>query len=49
MFEVLRRSMDRAGMYWSQPARVDYISPKRQKIGIRNLEKSLLRVSSLIF
>jgi hypothetical protein len=27
-FEVLRRSMGRAGMCWSQPARVDYISPK---------------------
>jgi hypothetical protein len=27
MFEVLRRSMGRAGMCWSQPARVDNISP----------------------
>jgi hypothetical protein len=49
MFEVLRRSMGRAGMYWSQPARVDYISPKRWAVGIRNLEKSPLRVSSPIF
>jgi hypothetical protein len=28
MLEVLRRSMGRAGMCWSQPARVDYISQK---------------------
>jgi hypothetical protein len=49
MFEVLRRSMGRAGMCWSQPARVDYISPKRWAVGIRNLEKSPLRVSSPIF
>jgi hypothetical protein len=48
-FEVLRRSVGREGMYWSQPARVDYISPKRWAIGIRNLEKSPLRVSSPIF
>jgi hypothetical protein len=46
MFEVLRRSMGRAGMCWSQSARVDYISPKRWAVGIRNLEKSPLRVSS---
>jgi hypothetical protein len=43
MFEVLRRSMGRAGMYWSQPARIDYISPKRWAVGMRNLEKSPLR------
>jgi hypothetical protein len=49
MFEVLRRSMGRAGMCWSQPARVDYISPKRWAVGIRNLERSPLRVSSPIF
>jgi hypothetical protein len=49
MFEVLRRSTGRAGMCWSQPARVDYISPKRWAVGIRNLEKSPLRVSSPIF
>jgi hypothetical protein len=41
--------MDRVGMCWSQPARVDYISPKRWVVGIRNLEKSPLRVSSPIF
>jgi hypothetical protein len=46
MFEVLRRSMGRAGMCWSQPARVDYISPKRWAVGIKNLEKNPLRVSS---
>jgi hypothetical protein len=40
-FEVLRRSMGRAGMCWSQPARVDYISPKRWAIGIRILKKAL--------
>jgi hypothetical protein len=49
MFEVLRRSMGRAGMCWNHPARVDYISPKRWAIGIKNLEKSPLRVSSPIF
>jgi hypothetical protein len=49
MFEVLRRSMGRAGMCWRQPVRVDYISPKRWEVGIRNLEKSPLRVSSPIF
>jgi hypothetical protein len=49
MFEVFRRSMGKAGMRWSQPARVDYISPKRWAVGIRNLEESPLRVSSPIF
>jgi hypothetical protein len=49
MFEVLRRTMGRVGMCWSQPARVDYIGPKTWAVGIRNLEKSLLRVSSPIF
>jgi hypothetical protein len=49
MFEVLRRSMGKAGMCWSQPTRVDYISPKKWEVGIRNLEKSPLRVSSPIF
>jgi hypothetical protein len=28
VFEVLRRSMYKAGMCWSQSARVDYITPK---------------------
>jgi hypothetical protein len=46
MFEVFRRSMGRAAMCYSQLARVDYISPKRWGAGIRNLEKSPLRVSS---
>jgi hypothetical protein len=46
MFEVLRRSMGKAGMCWSQLARVDYISPKRWAVGIKNLEKNPLRVSS---
>jgi hypothetical protein len=49
MFEVLKRSMGRVGMCWRQPARVDYISPKRWAVGIRNLERSPLRVSSPIF
>jgi hypothetical protein len=49
MFEVFRRSMGRAGMCCSQLARVDYISPKRWAAGIKNLEKSPLRVSSPIF
>jgi hypothetical protein len=47
--EVLRRSMGRAGMCWSQPARVDYINPKRWAVGIRNFEKRPLRVFSPIF
>jgi hypothetical protein len=37
------------GHVWSQSARVDYISPKRWAVGIRNLEKSPLKVSSPIF
>jgi hypothetical protein len=49
MFELLKRNMGRARMCWSQPARVHYISPKRWAVGIRNLEKSPLRVSSPIF
>jgi hypothetical protein len=49
MFENFRRSLGRAGMYWSQPARVDYISPKRWATGIRKFEKSSLRVSFLVF
>jgi hypothetical protein len=28
MFEVSRRSLGRAGMCWSQPARVDYLHKK---------------------
>jgi hypothetical protein len=35
-------------MCWSQLARVDYISRKRLVVGIRNLERSPLRVSSPI-
>jgi hypothetical protein len=49
VFENLRRNMGRAGMCWSQLARVDYISPKRWAAGIRDFEKSPLRVSSPIF
>jgi hypothetical protein len=46
MFEVLRR---RTGTCCSQSTRVDYISPNKWAVGIRNLEKSPLRVSSPIF
>jgi hypothetical protein len=49
VFENLRRSMGRAGMCWNQPTRIDYVSPKRWAIGIRNFEKSPLRVSSPTF
>jgi hypothetical protein len=49
MFENLRRSMGRVGMCGSQPTIVDYISPKRWAVRIRNFEKSPLRVSSPIF
>jgi hypothetical protein len=49
MFEVFKRSISMAGMCYSQPARVDYISPKWWAAGIRNLEKRPLRVSSPIF
>jgi hypothetical protein len=38
--------MGRVGKCWSQPARVDYISPKKWVVGIRRFEKSALRVSS---
>jgi hypothetical protein len=48
-FEVLRTSMGRASMCWSQPTRVDYISPKRWEVEIRNFEKSPSRVFSPIF
>jgi hypothetical protein len=40
--------MGRVGMCWSQPASVDYISPKRWVVRIRNLERSPLRVSNLL-
>jgi hypothetical protein len=46
VFENLRRSMGRAGMCYSQPTRVDYISPERWATRIRRFEKSPLRVSS---
>jgi hypothetical protein len=36
-------------MCCTQSARVDYISPKWWVVGIRNLEKSPLRVSPPIF
>jgi hypothetical protein len=36
MFENLRRSLGRAGMCWSQPARVDLHQPK--KVGSRDKE-----------
>jgi hypothetical protein len=49
MFENMRRSLAGGGMSWSQPVRVDYISPKRWAARIRNFEKSPLRVSSPIF
>jgi hypothetical protein len=49
VFENLRRSLNRVGMFWSQPTRVDYISPKRWAARIRRFEKSPLRVSSLVF
>jgi hypothetical protein len=49
MFEVFGQGKARAGMCWSLPARVDFISPKRWAVGIRNIEKSPLRVSSPIF
>jgi hypothetical protein len=40
VFENFKRGLGRASMYWSQPARVDYINPKRWTIGIRRFEKS---------
>jgi hypothetical protein len=49
MFETFRRSLDKAGKYWNQPAIVDHISPKRWVVGIRRFVKSPLRVSSLVF
>jgi hypothetical protein len=47
--ENFRRSLGKAGKYWSQPSRVDNISPKRWATRIRRFEKSPLRVSSLVF
>jgi hypothetical protein len=47
MFKVLRRSMGRAGMCYSQSTRPDYISPKRWTIGIRNLESFLSNLLKL--
>jgi hypothetical protein len=49
VFENLKRSMGMSSMCYSQPASVDYISPKWWVVGIRNFEKSPLRVSSPIF
>ena len=34
------------GMCWSQPTRIDYISPERWAVGIKNLKKTPSRVSS---
>jgi hypothetical protein len=45
MFEVLRRSMGRAGMCWSQPVRVDYISPS---VRVTMLPYSLKTLSLLV-
>jgi hypothetical protein len=41
VFENLRRSMGRASMCWSQPARVDYIKTKRWAARIRNFYQKL--------
>jgi hypothetical protein len=49
MFENFRRSLGKAGMCWTQPARIDYISPKKWAVGISRFEKSPLRVSSRVF
>jgi hypothetical protein len=39
VFEVFRRSLGRAGMCWSQPARVDHMRKKWKARGKKNLEK----------
>jgi hypothetical protein len=39
MFEVFRRSMGRAGMCWSQPARVDHVHKKWKARGKKNSKK----------
>jgi hypothetical protein len=49
VFENFRRSLGKTGMCWSQPARVDYIGPKKWAARIRNFEKSPSRISSAIF
>jgi hypothetical protein len=36
VFEVFRRSLGRAGMYWSQPARVDHMRKKWRAGGKKN-------------
>jgi hypothetical protein len=49
VFENFRRSLGKASMCYSQPARVDYISPKRWAARIRRFEKSPLTVSAQVF
>jgi hypothetical protein len=41
--------MGRVSKCWSQPARVDHISPKRWATERRRFKKSPLRVSSPVF
>jgi hypothetical protein len=40
VFEVSRRSLGRAGMYWSQPARVDYLC-KKWRAGRKKLSRKV--------
>jgi hypothetical protein len=49
VLKKFRRNMDRADMCWSQPARIDFISPKRWAARIRRFEKCPLKVSSPVF
>jgi hypothetical protein len=48
-WNILKRSLGRASKCWSQPTRIDHISPKKWAAGIRKFEKSPLRVFSLVF
>jgi hypothetical protein len=49
VLKKFRRNMDRADMCCSQPARIDFISPKRWAARIRRFEKCPLKVSSPVF
>jgi hypothetical protein len=43
VFEVFRRSLGRAGMYWSKPTRVDHMCKKR-RVGRRIIFLHMVRL-----
>jgi hypothetical protein len=40
VFEVSRRSLGKAGMCWSQPARVDHLN-KKWRVGRKNISRKM--------